>query len=424
MKSLQPTELGHNLVQPHHQPCLPVPFALRTLIPKPNNNTGRIVGQAGSTPIHLGCLMHFVTRHASPTCPACRQPWSPQAGQHLDQGRAAAHLEWPVPETPADTHAPRDHPPNPPTNIIPLCCPRLALINPSHPELDASWRELPTRHMEWAPTMDQTTRQWQAEWICLRCNRQVTTEHPSMQHTGPTPHCNIHGPRQLAVDHSSNERGWVCSIRATPHTFTAANPRCSKNKDTRSQSDRNQPMAHGLDKDHQTPTKIYQPRTHGSTCLSFSPEHDGCTQMPNTNGDNMTKQATNGSTSYSNFGKPPLFHGNKFTTPSPHSSISMHQEIDQFHPKSKPSPNALPQLVRKHPMAPTSTWVGLSPKSFLHRDTFQQQHRRHSSKRIWDRNLLPKRPPSQHDGDNRIQHGPFHHHMPDHSTTPTARQIP
>ena len=147
--------------------------------------------------------------------------------------------------------------------------------------------------------------------------------------------------------------------------------------------------------------------------------------MPNTNGDNMTKQATNGSTSYpSNFGKLPLFHGNKFITLSPHSSISMHQEIDQFHPKSKPSPNALPQLVRKHPMAPTSTWVGLSPKSFLHRDTFQQQHRRHSSKRIWDRNLLPMRPPSQHDGDNRIHHGPFHHHMPDHSTTLTGRQIP
>ena len=168
-------------------------------------------------PIHLGCLMHFVTRQASPTCPACRQPWSPQAGQHLDQARAAAHLEWPVPETPADTTAPRDRPPNPPTNIIPLCCPRLALINPSHPELDASWRELPTRHMEWAPTMDQTTRQWQAEWICLRCNRQVTTEHPSMQHTGPTPHCSIHGPRQLAIDHGSNERGWVCSTGYPPH---------------------------------------------------------------------------------------------------------------------------------------------------------------------------------------------------------------
>ena len=168
-------------------------------------------------PIHLGCLMHFVTRQASPTCPACRQPWSLPAGQHLDQARAAAHLEWPVPETPPDTHAPRDRPPNPPTNIIPLCCPRLALINPSHPELDASWREVPTRHMEWAPTMDQTTRQWQAEWICLRCNRQVTTEHPSMQHTGPTPHCSIHGPRQLAIDHSSNERGWVCSTGYPPH---------------------------------------------------------------------------------------------------------------------------------------------------------------------------------------------------------------
>ena len=167
-------------------------------------------------PIHLGCLMHFVTRRARPACPACRQPWTPQAGQHLEQARAAAQLEWPVPETPAETAAPRDHPPNPPTNIIPLCCPRLALVHPSHPELDASWRKLPTRHMEWAPNLDQITREWQAEWICLRCNRQVTAEHPSM-HPGQTPHCSIHGPRQLAIDHSSNERGWVCSTGYPPH---------------------------------------------------------------------------------------------------------------------------------------------------------------------------------------------------------------
>ena len=168
-------------------------------------------------PIHLGCLMHFVTRQARPTCPACRQPWTPEAGQHLDQARAAAQLEWPVPETPADTTAPRDHPPNPPADIIPLCCPRLALINPSQPELDASWRELPTRHMEWAPNMDQATREWQPEWVCLRCNRTVTPNDLAIQTAGPPPICSFHGPRRLALDVRHNERGWACSRGFPPH---------------------------------------------------------------------------------------------------------------------------------------------------------------------------------------------------------------
>ena len=195
----------------------PCPICLGDIEPEAEQHQRPHLWPGCQHPIHLGCLMHFVTRQARPVCPACRQPWAPQAVQHLEQARTAAQLEWPVPETPADTGRPRDRPPNPPTTVLPLCCPRLALVNPSHPELDTSWRELPTRHMEWAPTMDQNTREWQAEWICLRCNRQVTTAHPSMQHPGHTPHCSIHGPRQLAIDHSTNERGWVCTTGYPPH---------------------------------------------------------------------------------------------------------------------------------------------------------------------------------------------------------------
>lgn len=119
----------------------PVPFALGTSDPEAQQQH-RPHRWPACQHLLLGCLMHFVTRRARSTCAA----WTTQ--QHLDQARAASQLEWPVPETPADTTAPGDHPHNPPTNISPLCCPRLALVNPSQPELDASWRELPTRHME------------------------------------------------------------------------------------------------------------------------------------------------------------------------------------------------------------------------------------------------------------------------------------
>ena len=200
----------------------PCPICLGDIDPESQQQHRPHRWPACQHPIHLGCLMHFVTRQARPTCPACRQPWTPEAGQHLDQARAAAQLEWPVPETPADTTAPRDHPPNPPAHIIPLCCPRLALVNPSHPELDASWRELPTRHMEWAPNMDQTTREWQPEWVCLRCNRTVTPNDLAIQTAGPPPICSSHGPRCLAIDVRHNERGWVCSRGFPPHILQCA----------------------------------------------------------------------------------------------------------------------------------------------------------------------------------------------------------
>ena len=108
-------------------------------------------------------------------------------------------------------------PPPAPGHLIPLCCPRLILVDRHHPERDASWRKLPARHMDWAPNFNQTTQQWQPEWVCLRCSNTITPDQPSMQQAGPAPHCPTHGPRSLAVDLRQNERGWVCS---TPHILS------------------------------------------------------------------------------------------------------------------------------------------------------------------------------------------------------------
>ena len=58
-------------------------------------------------------------------------------------------------------------PPLPRPDILPLCCHRLILRGPTHPEANAAWQELPDRHMDWAPVRSNT---WLREWVCLRCN--------------------------------------------------------------------------------------------------------------------------------------------------------------------------------------------------------------------------------------------------------------
>ena len=166
-------------------------------------------------PLHLGCALQYIARQPRPACPTCRRPWTQAAGRHLEQSRQDNNLDWPIPETPMETSVPSTRPP-PPTNILPLCCPRLALIDPRQPDRDASWRELPSRHMDWAPTYDQRSGEWQAEWVCLRCDTHITATHPSIQHDQPPPQCSTHGPRQLAIDYRNRERGWVCSTGYPP----------------------------------------------------------------------------------------------------------------------------------------------------------------------------------------------------------------
>ena len=82
-----------------------------------------------------------------------------------------------------------DRPPNPPPDIIPLCCPRLVLIdNPA---------------------------------IILDIPPDVTTvlaghPRPSIQYEGSTPNCSTHGRRQLAIEYRSQERCWIRSIGYPP----------------------------------------------------------------------------------------------------------------------------------------------------------------------------------------------------------------
>ena len=172
---------------------------------------------ACSHPIHLRCAMQHVSHQADPACPTCRQQWTQEGQQRLEQLNQTHQVPWVVPETPRDTRSVDTQPPPAPDQPLLLCCPRLALIDHHHPERDTSWRELPARHMDWAPTLNRTTNEWQPEWVCLRCNTAVTPNDFTIDAAEPSPVCPFHGPRRLAIDLRHNERGWVCSRGSPPH---------------------------------------------------------------------------------------------------------------------------------------------------------------------------------------------------------------
>ena len=161
--------------------------------------------------------MQHVSHQTHPVCSTCRQQWTREGEQSLEDARTMHRVPWMVPDTPHDTRASHIEAPPAPGHLIPLCCPRVILVDHHHPERDASWRELPARHMDWAPNLNQTTQQWQPQWVCLRCSNTITPDQPSMQQAGPAPHCPTHGPRSLAIDLRQNERGWVYSRGYPPH---------------------------------------------------------------------------------------------------------------------------------------------------------------------------------------------------------------
>jgi hypothetical protein len=139
----------------------------------------------------LGRVANLRAHSPRPTCPACRQPWLPET-ESVFQQRCSQHgIIIPDPirhEHPAPGPAPA---PPAPSNLLPLCCRRLILIDPAHAETDSAWRELPERHMQWAPVFNQRDQCWTPEWVCFRRNATCAPTHQ---------HCPQHGPRTLALD--------------------------------------------------------------------------------------------------------------------------------------------------------------------------------------------------------------------------------
>ena len=108
---------------------------------------------------------------------------------------------------PGSRHAFRALPPGPPpsAHIWPLCCRRIYLARPASEGSEAVW--LDDRGME---CHNRSSRVWDPEWVCLRCNANLCTEHPLFQHLPPQPACETQRARTLAIDLPAAQRGWIC----------------------------------------------------------------------------------------------------------------------------------------------------------------------------------------------------------------------
>ena len=91
-------------------------------------------------------------------CPSCRSPWPTDMDTVLSALCDNHGIVVPDPPLPA-RHAsePSNHIPAAPHDILPLCCHRVLLIDPTRPHEERAWHELPDRHMEWAPNHNPHT---------------------------------------------------------------------------------------------------------------------------------------------------------------------------------------------------------------------------------------------------------------------------
>ena len=175
-------------------------------------------------PLHLSCVANLRAHTPQPTCPACRHPWDPATETSLQTLCHQHGILIPDPASHLHVQHEDPQPPAPPPNILPLCCHRVILVDPNRAHADEAWRELPDRHMQWAPYFDQRQQQWTPEWTCPRCSTSITPGHHLLQEVPQQPHCPRHGPRTLVVDIPRGERGWACTTSTNPPHLRDCNP--------------------------------------------------------------------------------------------------------------------------------------------------------------------------------------------------------
>ena len=61
------------------------PICLLDILPEGSHQNMPYQWPSCQRPIHLGCLLHLMTRRSCPTCPTCREPWSPDTNLQLGQ---------------------------------------------------------------------------------------------------------------------------------------------------------------------------------------------------------------------------------------------------------------------------------------------------------------------------------------------------
>ena len=273
---------------------------------------------------HTGCAAHMVVEHPGPPCPACRQPWQPSSDLLFQAQCQHQGVTLPARLACFDTRPALPAPPPAPTNVLPLCCHRVILANPNHPDRDDAWSELPDRQMEWAPNHNQANDTWEAEWICLRCNRSITLDHPLLQQLPERPACEQHGPRGLAVDLTREERGWVCQTRSgdlhqcqpqqVPNQCHGPRqqPRPTHGQPRLQHPDFSSHKTTGTTEGHQTAPRA-QPTAVSMFHCSWQPQAGSRHTLCN-NGQITLQQVTFGSVSSPHCNEPIPSHGSNFTT--------------------------------------------------------------------------------------------------------------
>eukprot|EP00438_Fugacium_kawagutii_P009329 Skav234547 [mRNA] locus=scaffold2556:285047:286573:- [translate_table: standard] len=207
-----PPHLRHasNQQPPAHAEDEACPICLMAIHPANTGPTSCLHWPHCGHAIHTGCAAHLVVEQPRPPCPTCRQPWVDTSEAIFEAQCRAEGVTLPEPLPFVDTRGSSPTPPAAPQDVLPLCCHRLFLRDPEHPETNDAWQELPDRHMEWAPSHQPHNNTWLPEWICLRCNASFSLAHPLRQELPERPRCAQHGLRTLAVDVPRYERGWIC----------------------------------------------------------------------------------------------------------------------------------------------------------------------------------------------------------------------
>ena len=201
--SWQPAEAGDN-----EDAC---PICLTCIDPHGVGPTSRFHWPHCRHNLHTGCAAHLVVQQPRPPCPTCRHPWDNTSDIEFT-GQCQHHGVYDLPARlpTVDTQSRHRQPPPSPAHIHPECCPRLLLVNPSRPEEDTAWQELPDRQMAWAPVHHPPSNTWLPEWVCLRCSATVRPD-PLLQHVPEQPHCPDHGGRTLHLNLPNHTRWWACS---------------------------------------------------------------------------------------------------------------------------------------------------------------------------------------------------------------------
>ena len=192
------------------------PICLTAVRPEATGQSSRFVWPHCQHTLQTGCAAHLIVERLRPPCPTCRHRWDDASDLSAHAQCQHHSVALPAPLATIDTRPPhtsrlqKTQPPPAPAHTLPLCCHRLLLVDPSRPEDDAAWRELPGRHMQGAPAYCRSTGAWHREWTCLWCSANITPENELLRNVPSAPSCPQHGPRTLAIDLRRRERRWVC----------------------------------------------------------------------------------------------------------------------------------------------------------------------------------------------------------------------